>query len=277
MSFDVLTGSTQWSNFSFSFDYSGCSATGTMTITVPGPGSIINNTFSYTHSSGYSFTGEFTDQMHATGTYVLSNYKITFYYPVYCYFYVNQSGTWNAEPEVVVPPTITPTPTETLVPTITRTATPTATFTPTPTGTTLPTPTSTITPTPTETVTPTITNTPPPLPLPGLYSGTTSYANAMSFEVLTGGTQWSNFKLSFDWSGCSATGTTTITIPGPGSITNNHFSYSSSSGYSFSGDFTDQTHATGIYGLVNYKITMYYPYYCYFYLNQSGTWNASLP
>lgn len=120
--------------------------------------------------------------------------------------------------------------------------------------------------------------TPPPEgPVPGEWNGTTSYNNPISFEISSDSTQWSDFRLEFDWTGCGANGTTTIVIPGPGSITDNTFSYSETSGYSFNGEFTDQIHAEGLYALMNYQITLYYPIYCSFYLTQNGAWTASAP
>ena len=101
MSFDVSADSTQWSNFKLKTDYSApnCGVSyGTIEVTVPGPGSITNNQFSYT-SSTYSFTGEFSDAVSATGTYAFNNYQIVIplpYPPYVCFYYLTQSGTWTA-------------------------------------------------------------------------------------------------------------------------------------------------------------------------------------
>jgi hypothetical protein len=103
----------------------------------------------------------------------------------------------------------------------------------------------------------------------------------MSFDVSANSTQWSNFKLKTDFSApnCSSSGTIEVTVPGPGSITDNQFSYVSST-YSFSGAFSDATNAAGSYAFNSYLIVLslpYPPYVCYYYLTQSGTWTATAP
>lgn len=115
--------------------------------------------------------------------------------------------------------------------------------------------------------------------LNGAWSGTTSRAQPMSFTVT--GTQWSTFVLTTDYSApsCSATGTIQISTPGPGSITSDQFTYTNPSGtYSFEGQFTSPTSASGTYTFTNYQIlASFFPSMCYYYLTQSGTWSATIP
>jgi hypothetical protein len=114
-----------------------------------------------------------------------------------------------------------------------------------------------------------------------LWTGTTSRSYPISFKVANSGSQWSTFVLETNWSApsCGTSGTTEFTVPGPGNITGNQFNYSSST-YSFDGQFTSQYTATGNYSFTNRQIVIPIPappYICYYYLTQSGTWNASLP
>ena len=104
----------------------------------------------------------------------------------------------------------------------------------------------------------------------------------MSFTVSSSGAQWDNFKLKTDFIATTcynATGTIEVTVPGPGSITNNQFSYTSST-YSFTGQFNSASTASGTYSFANRQIVIgipFPPYVCYYYLTQSGTWSASIP
>jgi hypothetical protein len=103
----------------------------------------------------------------------------------------------------------------------------------------------------------------------------------MSFDVLGGGTQWNNFKLKTDYSApsCNSSGTIEVTVSGAGGITNNQFSYTTST-YSFAGEFSDATNATGTYAFNNFQLIFslpYPPYICYAYLTQNGTWTAHTP
>jgi len=190
------------------------------------------------------------------------------------------TGTSTSTPTSTATRTHTPTPTGTGTSTSTPTSTATHTHTPTPT------PTSTSTPTPTRTATPTgtptPTNTTQPTPVAGHWAGTTSRGHPMSFEVSLDSTQWISFTLETDFSAPScgvSSGTLETTVPGPGSITNNQFSYSSST-YSFTGQFTSATTSTGTYNYNNFQIVIglpYPPYVCFYYLTQSGTWSASGP
>ncbi len=160
MSFDVIGSGSQWQTFVLKTGYSSPYGSGTIELTIPGPGSISGNQFNYSNSDGtYSFSGQFTSDAAATGTYAFSNYRMQTYvpYPPYfTYYYFTQSGTWTATRQV--PPTVTNTPSSTPTPTNTPTHTPTPTNTPTrtPTPTATQTPTRTPTPTQTSTSTPTV-------------------------------------------------------------------------------------------------------------------------
>ncbi len=96
---------TQWSNFRLIFQYfSGClGGVNTGVASVDGPGSISNNQFSY-WSSSFSFSGQFTSAINATGTYDIRNYGVLVSIPGgICVDYVTQSGTWNATRTVTRP------------------------------------------------------------------------------------------------------------------------------------------------------------------------------
>ncbi len=168
MSFDVQTGGTQWANFYLKTDFvaANCgNATGTTEITLYGPGNITGGQFSG-GTGTFSFTGQFSSPSAASGTYAFNNYLVIVGLPsppYICYYYLTQSGTWNAT--ATEAGTATPTPTATRTPT--RTATRTPTRTPTRTATRTPTRTPTRTATPTRTPTPTRTYTPRPTNTPG--------------------------------------------------------------------------------------------------------------
>jgi hypothetical protein len=169
----------------------------------------------------------------------------------------------------------------TTTPTTTPTSTLTATPTTTPTNTPTTTPTSTLTATPTTTPTNTPTSTPESIPVSGHWIGTTNRSQPMSFDVLGNSRQWDKFKLKTDFSApnCGSSGTIEITVSGTGSITDNQFSYTTST-YSFTGRFSDRTNATGTYMLNNYQLLItlpYPPYICYAYVTQSGTWTGHVP
>ncbi len=111
------------------------------------------------------------------------------------------------------------------------------------------------------------------------WSGTTSHGMAMSFNVSAGNTQWSKFTLGIAFSGCGGSGTAAIGIDGPGTITNNAFSYSTST-QSFAGSFSDAHHAGGTYAFNKYKMPVSLPnppFICYVYVTESGTWSATKP
>ncbi len=137
--------------------------------------------------------------------------------------------------------------------------------------------TTTVTPTRTATRTPTPSG---GAPNDGPWSGTTSRGQPMSFDVQNSGTQWANFKLKTDFVATTcgnATGTTEITLYGPGDITGGQFS-GGTSAFSFTGQFTSPAAANGTYAFNNYPIIVGLPsppYICYYYLTQSGTWSAT--
>jgi hypothetical protein len=113
-------------------------------------------------------------------------------------------------------------------------------------------------------------------PLDGAWSGTTNQPRAVSFTVISSGTQWSTFTLAIYVAACGLTMTNYIYGPGygPGAITNGQFSGSGSSGagtVSFAGTFTSTTTASGTFSYVNYPISGCGT------LNASGTWTASIP
>ena len=103
----------------------------------------------------------------------------------------------------------------------------------------------------------------------GHWTGTTNRGQPMSFDVSTSGAQWSTFKLTTDFAigGCS--GTVEKTVPGPGAITNDAFSLSLST-FSFTGQFTSATTASGTYSFTNENIPTCGTF------SQSGTWTASM-
>ena len=101
----------------------------------------------------------------------------------------------------------------------------------------------------------------------GPWTGTTSRGYPMSFDVSSGSTQWSNFKLKTNFSAGSGSGTVETTVYGPATITNNQFSYSGSD-FSFSGQFNSLTTASGSYAY-NRLIPG-----CGTFV-QSGTWTAN--
>ena len=76
----------------------------------------------------------------------------------------------------------------------------------------------------------------------------------MSFTVLSTGTQWNDFKLKTDYNFGFCYGTTEVTVSKPGNFPTSQFSYTSST-YSFAGQFTSSTTASGTYSFVNDYIT----------------------
>jgi hypothetical protein len=107
-------------------------------------------------------------------------------------------------------------------------------------------------------------------PVDGHWTGTTSRGWPMSFNVSSGGTSWSDFKLKTDFSAGGCSGTLETTVFGPGTITNNQFSYSGGT-FSFSGQFTSSTTASGTYAFTNHSIPGCGNF------SQSGTWTANWP
>jgi hypothetical protein len=116
------------------------------------------------------------------------------------------------------------------------------------------------------------------VPLDGNWSGIIDRGNPVSFTVTSSGTQWSNFQLSYSFTGssCGNPSTSFTTgVNGPGSITNGSFSWSGSTD-AFTGTFTSPNTATGTYAFTNKQFIVYpggIP--CFFYLTASGTWSAS--
>jgi hypothetical protein len=107
-------------------------------------------------------------------------------------------------------------------------------------------------------------------PTDGPWAGTTSRGYPMSFTVQSTGTQWADFKLKTD----IPYGWVEVTVYGPGTISSSAFSWTNGSNtYTFTGNFSSTTAATGTYSFNNYKI--YLGGSSYYYLTQSGTWNAT--
>lgn len=112
------------------------------------------------------------------------------------------------------------------------------------------------TPTPTPTATPSLTPTPsstptPPAPASGLWKGTTNNNHPISFEVSASGDKVEKFSMEnieFFTKDCGGetSGTFSQTTEGLLSIINDQFSFSNEN-YSFKGQFTSTTTATGVY------------------------------
>ena len=120
---------------------------------------------------------------------------------------------------------------------------------------------------------------PPDGPQPGEWTGTTSLAYPMSFEVSSDSAKWSNFVVKTSWEGCFTSGTVEETVSGPGAIIDDQFSGTLPT-YGFTGEFTSPTTAVGTYFFNNHMIVVgisYPPYVCYVYLTESGSWTASVP
>ncbi|MBI2836795.1 MAG: hypothetical protein HYX75_00640 [Acidobacteria bacterium] len=105
-------------------------------------------------------------------------------------------------------------------------------------------------------------------PTTGSWTGTTSRGQPMSFEVISGGTQYQNFKVKTDFDFGSCYGTTETTVTSPGSISNGSFG-STGGTFGFTGQFSSATSATG-----TYQFSGLYIYPCG-YLYQTGTWSAN--
>ena len=125
------------------------------------------------------------------------------------------------------------------------------------------------------TSTPSPTSTPQPgafVPQPGSWaSPDVAFAPRFYFQVSPDSTQVLNFKqVRYDISGCTSW---SIQISAPYNISDHHFHGSSPQGYSFDGEFTSATAATGTYGFSNYALVTCD--YNFLYLNKTGTWTAS--
>jgi hypothetical protein len=99
----------------------------------------------------------------------------------------------------------------------------------------------------------------------------------MSFTVSGSGAQWSSFTLKTDFNIVLCSGTITITAQTSGPITNNQFSgfaYGPTGTFSFTGQFTSASTATGTYSFTDYGI-----FGCgtFGFFDQSGTWTAQGP
>lgn len=111
----------------------------------------------------------------------------------------------------------------------------------------------------------------------GTVSGTT---RAVGFDVLQDGTLWLNFAVTVPYNGCNATGTSKITVGGPGAIVGRTFSFSNTSGsLRFTSTFASRTTASGTYTLSNYPICVWTApgYCCWAATSGSGIWTASGP
>lgn len=105
----------------------------------------------------------------------------------------------------------------------------------------------------------------------GHWTGTTNRGQPVSFDVLSGGNRWDNFKLRAPLSNCNLYSAVEYTLLGPGPINGNQFGGSNSAGtFSFSGQFNSTTAASGTYAFVRFPI----PGCSNF--TQSGTWTASI-
>lgn len=104
----------------------------------------------------------------------------------------------------------------------------------------------------------------------GLFVGTSSRGYPVSLAVAADGKSWTKFQLKTDFDFSSCGGTVTITVFGPGAITDSKFG-SSGSTFKFSGQLDSATAASGSYSFIRH----YLPNCGY--LTQSGTWSASKP
>jgi hypothetical protein len=108
------------------------------------------------------------------------------------------------------------------------------------------------------------------IPLDGGWSGTTHLGQPVSFIAQSGGAQWANFSLTVQItfpSSCTVTMTQTVT--GPGIIADGQFG-SSSTYFSFTGQFASEFTASGTYSFTDQ------PSACGDFTH-SGTWSAMIP
>ncbi|MBI2838606.1 MAG: hypothetical protein HYX75_09840 [Acidobacteria bacterium] len=105
-------------------------------------------------------------------------------------------------------------------------------------------------------------------PTSGSWTGTTSRGQPMSYQVISGGTQYRYFKLKTDFDFGSCYGTTETTVTSTGSISNGSFG-STGGTFGYTGQFSSATSATG-----TYQYSGLYIYPCG-YLYQTGTWSAN--
>ena len=115
-------------------------------------------------------------------------------------------------------------------------------------------------------------------PYDGPWAGTGISGYPVSFTVSGGGTAWSDFKYKLDvyCEHYGVSSTMEFTTPGPGTITDGQFSFSSG-GIAFTGSFDTPTTASGTWSLTDYSwvIPLPPPTYVHVHtLNYSGTWTA---
>ena len=103
--FTVSPDGTLWSAFSVYADWSttscGSLASGFVKATSPGPGLITGDEFAGVGTS-FSFTGRFTGDSVAAGSYTITNLTITIGLPdppYVCYYTFSQAGGWSAQPD----------------------------------------------------------------------------------------------------------------------------------------------------------------------------------
>ena len=80
------------------------------------------------------------------------------------------------------------------------------------------------------------------------------------------------------WTGVTTTGTVSVSITGPGTVSNGQFSTYGL--FSFSGRFDTPASASGTYSFSNYPLShpiLFPPYICNIHLGQNGLWTAYLP
>jgi len=96
VTFTVTDDDMQWFNFTMILVHPG----GQDMLIAPGPGGIVNGQFSGQNAAGtFSFTGQFTSPITATGTYTIINYPIVIPIdepPYEEIRYISRFGTWNA-------------------------------------------------------------------------------------------------------------------------------------------------------------------------------------
>lgn len=114
------------------------------------------------------------------------------------------------------------------------------------------------------------------------WSGTVSNTvRAVTFDVLTDGTQWLNYSVEVPYEGCGSSGTRKVLIGGPDPITAGSFQYTNSSNsLACNGTFDLPTTATGTYDLDNFALCIWisFPgYCCWTATSGSGLWAATGP
>jgi len=110
-------------------------------------------------------------------------------------------------------------------------------------------------------------------PSDGHWTGTTSRNEAMSFDVSSGGSKWSNFKVQtpFSTGWCSGSFSITISQSSPNDIVSGAFQGGSGTTFSFTGQLTSDTTASGTYTFNKYLLSSSCGTF-----SDTGTWTASL-